>query len=353
MNTEQRGQKSPRLSNKQLRRLHSSEKQEQIKTGSFLWRKFTELNLAMRITLSVLASGSVAGAGIFAYDHFINPSHSINVGTTDTYEAGIKNELANIKDDATNSRIDYKSTALRLGNLAAIYVCHELNPEIECDPKKLADRMHIQNSDEFRATFYGRATCDRPQSVDMPPAYTDALTQDMYFDLGYLTKIPIPTAWQGFVHETIHANTELKELDTPTQVSNVLSNASAIATKQRGLRAYVHRPELNANSRECYDTHPNLLEEAVVVDTKRRMMEKLGFQNYESPEYQRVGSNYSKFVVDNLFGGNYKTPLIFDQTSQAIPFYREIGIRTSAPLDRALNAGEIYLSKAVFEGLQP
>lgn len=363
MSPEKQGQEKARLTKKQLRRLRSQEKQERLKKQSAhpILRKFTELGLAMRITISALTAGAVGGGAIIAYNHFINHPHQVPVDQI-INGLNVHQELAAIENDVQSGRTSTKTTAERLGDLAARFVCAGLQPEIVCDPKKLVAKMHVQTPQEYLYTFRNREVCSSNLGItDIPTAYTDALTQDMFFDLSKLTTMPIRSAWQGFVHEALHANSALIDLDNPTTVTNILASATTTATKQRGLRAYAPRPELSINSRECYAVHPNYLEEAAIVDAKRRMMEKLGFSNYESPEYQRVADNYANFVVIRLFNGNYKAAFVFHQSSQAIPFYREVGRRYTAIsaaqqdlLPQQLQkAGEAYLSRTVLEGQNP
>jgi hypothetical protein len=324
-----------------------------------LFKRVAELGLAGRLMLSALALGGTGGVTYLAYDHFVGqrtPNSSDITPNSPTF--GIREQLNQIEADARVNKYDHFQTASRLGRLAINYVCQELQPEIPCSSEQLIQNLNIQTPEMYKITFNSRRACSSVTNNDIPPAYTDSLTQQMYFDLGQLTPMPITSAWQGFVHEVLHANTELKDLDTPAEVYGTLRGVKSAATKQRGFRGYVPDFEYNSNSRNCYRTTPNWLEEAVVAETKGRMMKKIGLSNVESAEYLRVASNYTNIVINQLFEGNHKVPLEFHQKSQAIPFYIEVGRRltvkgstdqvyTNEELQRL---GEAYLYKSVLEG---
>jgi hypothetical protein len=352
-------EKEPKRSKKAANRVAREQSKHQERSAvKKLFKKVTELGLAGRLMLSALALGGT-GATYLAYDYFVGqrtPNSLATVAVSPTL--GIREQLNQIEADARTNKYDHFQTASRLGGLAINYVCQELQPEIPCNPEQLKRNLNIQTAEKYRITFNNRLNCSNVTSNDVPPAYTDTLNQQMYFDLGQLTRMPITSAWQGFVHEALHANTELKDLDTPTEVFGTLRGVKSAATKQRGLRAYVPDTEYNFNSRDCYRATPSWLEEAIVTETKGRMMKKIGLSNMESDEYLRVASNYTNIVVNQLFEGNHKVPLEFHQKSQAIPFYIEVGRRlTAKSTDQAYTneefqkLGEAYLHKSVLEGI--
>lgn len=332
-------EREPKSRKKIERRARALERHDSAQHKSLL-QKSKEVGLATRLALSALALGGMAAA-YQAYEQFIKPTPEVL-----TYDLNyVRTRLEALERDAKSGQFSSFQIASSVGNLAFDYLCQELNPQISCQPEVLKSRVNILSAKEFNQAATNTIQCSDDPPEIKGPAFTNSISQKMYFDIDQLVRLPISVAWQAFLHEGLHTS-ESNQSNIPREIYYAGKNQVILVTKQFGFSLEYPDSKYNMGSNQCYRSYGNWLEEAAIVDAAGRIINKVGLQQADSIKYLTVARNYKISVVDALFGGDYKTAFKYRQQSDAIAFYQEVGRRVLQKSQNAQALSELDFQKA-------
>lgn len=319
------------LSNTGKERLASLELEAKSISRKLLLRKMG----AAGVTLAFVAMGMVVWPSL-------NPSQGSenqkSAMTTTVSSYPLRDKLMDWDNKITAGSIDLLTIAPEIANLATQTLCGE----IECDPSyKEQLPLNFLSNRDLKRSVYEDDPCDTSVNLNddtqiLGYAYTRPLTGDMIFNADYLQYTDIQRKvkrsniaslfFQIYMHESLHNRAKTIQAQPGETVFVLEENESYPLIIKKGFRSFYRSYKYYSRSENgCVlgMVHERLIEEAVVDYATQQILRKVGLNLPTT--YQNLIQLYRARVLDPFFGGDYKVPLKFQQSTDQDGFYSALG----------------------------
>lgn len=326
---------------RQTRKERRSEQRAQGKVAENQARSFSPLRRRL-IIAGGLGLAIIAVATPLAINYYLHHLDEIEHSPTPTLEH-LRQLDSSIKGDAGQ----LEKLAPVIGEMAINYFCGELGYQRNQFP----GTYHYEWQDDYIKNRDAEKYCSNSTDPIDQAAYTNLQANDTHFNLtrffhdgSQISKLSATKLFSLALHEAHHNKAPFLDVNPPQETPDDSSKLKLFITKRRGFVVTSPNTKDKLPGRECYYTGFVPLDEAVVEDSTRRMINKLGFSLKNS--YDKWVDIYRSQIVDRFFNRNYLVPLRMHQRSDEVGFFSEIGRQLGSGQQRALSdleVGQIYV----------
>lgn len=235
------------------------------------------------------------------------------------------------------------------------YFCQQSN----CQPQeleKLKGNFVLQKEHEFRINVKQSRICsDRTADYELYEkeltAYTNTFSGEIYFNTdkllmnpaaGTIRKRPAEDTFSFAIHESGHSRAPLLRILPDGKTTPHLDGEDLPDSLIRGVQRLIYNQASNIPGKKCYDGYRSPLEEAIVEQNNKSLMNRL---NLEAPrtDYEAVVGNW-QVILDRCYNGSNRTLFQFHQESQDTNIVGNIGLCLGYPKDQAVEEGDRFLA---------